>query len=55
MIKVIFPGRPTIVMMLLATIFSLSLIGISNAKVQTPPLSTQLPHPLTGNETTKAQ
>ena len=34
MIRVIFPGRSAIIIMLFAIIFSLSLIGISNAKAQ---------------------
>jgi len=57
MIKVIVPVRSTTIIILLATIFSLSLIGIgiSNAKAQAQPPSTRLPQPLTGNETTKAQ
>jgi hypothetical protein len=54
MIRIIFPSRSTIIVTLLAIVFSLSLIGLSIAKAQTP-LSTQSPQPLTGNETTKAQ
>ena len=54
MIRLIFPGRSTIIVTLLATIFLLSLIGISGAEAQTP-FSTHLPHTITGNETTKAQ
>jgi hypothetical protein len=54
MIKVIVPVKSTIVIMLFVIIFSLSLIGISNAKAQAP-LSTQLPQPLTMNQTAKTQ
>lgn len=55
MIKKTFPSIPTIIVTVLAIVFSLSLIGLSSAKALAPPLSTQLLHPLTGNETTKAQ